>query len=179
MRKKVDDPRLMIKVCDLYYNQNASRQEIGQELGLSRPTIARLLDSAREQGLVRIEIPDLDTIAYWELEKKLEEKYGLRQVLVVDGSDDKDALESALGSSAARYLQYCRCIDGIYPSPHGIGITEGSGRAGNLRAISRWHGKTSDGTSCQQSGGEDVKVGRWNIYPIARTGESIQYTGAG
>ena len=33
MRKKVDDPRLMIKVCDLYYNQNASRQEIGQELG--------------------------------------------------------------------------------------------------------------------------------------------------
>ena len=35
MRKKVDDPRLMIKVCDLYYNQNASRQEIGQELGLS------------------------------------------------------------------------------------------------------------------------------------------------
>ena len=49
MRKKVDDPRLMIKVCDLYYNQNASRQEIGQELGLSRPTIARLLDSAREQ----------------------------------------------------------------------------------------------------------------------------------
>ena len=36
MRKKVDDPRLMIKVCDLYYNQNASRQEIGQELGVSR-----------------------------------------------------------------------------------------------------------------------------------------------
>ena len=77
MRKKVDDPRLMIKVCDLYYNQNASRQEIGQELGLSRPTIARLLDSAREQGLVRIKIPDLDTIAYWELEKKLEEKFGI------------------------------------------------------------------------------------------------------
>ena len=34
MRKKVDDPRLMIKVCDLYYNQNASRQEIGQELAI-------------------------------------------------------------------------------------------------------------------------------------------------
>ena len=120
MRKKVDDPRLMIKVCDLYYNQNASRQEIGQELGLSRPTIARLLDSAREQGLVRIEIPDLDTIAYWELEKKLEEKYGLRQVLVVDGSDDKDTLESALGSSAARYLQYVIKDDSI------VGVSMGS-----------------------------------------------------
>ena len=171
MRKKVDDPRLMIKVCDLYYNQNASRQEIGQELGLSRPTLARLLDSAREQGLVRIEIPDLDTIAYWELEKKLEERYGLRQVLVVDGSDDKDALESALGSSAARYLQYVIKDDSI------VGVSMGSTL--HLRAISRRHGKTPDGTSCQQSGGEDVKVGRWNIYPIARTGESIQHTGAG
>ena len=156
MRKKVDNPRLMIKVCDLYYNQNASRQEIGQELGLSRPTIARLLDSAREQGLVRIEIPDLDTIAYWELEKKLEEKYGLRQVLVVDGSDDKDTLESALGSSAARYLQYVIKDDSI------VGVSMGStlhhmvsalqkapAERVTYRAISRRHGKTSDGTSCQ------------------------------
>ena len=133
MRKKVDDPRLMIKVCDLYYNQNASRQEIGQELGLSRPTIARLLDSAREQGLVRIEIPDLDTIAYWELEKKLEEKYGLRQVLVVDGSDDKDTLESALGSSAARYLQYVIKDDSI------VGVSMGSTLHHMVSALQKAH----------------------------------------
>lgn len=120
MRKKIDDPRLMIKVCDLYYNQNASRQQIGKELELSRPTIARLLDSARELGIVQIQIPDLDTITFWELEKQLEEKFGLRQVLVVDGSKDKDELESALGSVAARYLQY------VIADGSTVGISMGS-----------------------------------------------------
>ena len=54
MKKVVDDPRLMIKVCDLYYNQDASQQQIGKQLGLSRPTVARLLASAREQQIVEI-----------------------------------------------------------------------------------------------------------------------------
>ena len=68
MKKVVDDPRLMIKVCDLYYNQDASQQQIGKQLGLSRPTVARLLASAREQQIVEIRIPGLDSIEYWELE---------------------------------------------------------------------------------------------------------------
>lgn len=106
MRKIVDDPRLMIKVCDLYYNQDASQQEIGKKLGLSRPTVARLLASAREQNIVQIKIPGLDTIEYWELEQKLERMYGLREALVVKCGDSGDDLEAALGSAAARYLQY-------------------------------------------------------------------------
>lgn len=106
MRKVVDDPRLMIKVCDLYYNQNISQQQISSVLGLSRPTIARLLTSAREQGIVQITIPNLDTIRYWELEQKLEKQYGLREVLVVESGETEDELEEALGRAAARYMQY-------------------------------------------------------------------------
>lgn len=106
MKKLVDDPRLMIKVCDLYYNQEASQQEIGKQLGLSRPTVARLLKAAREQNMVEIRIPGLDTIEYWELEKKLEQQYGLREVLVVDSGASEEDIETALGSAAAGYLQY-------------------------------------------------------------------------
>ncbi|MCI8582275.1 MAG: sugar-binding transcriptional regulator [Dorea sp.] len=106
MRKIVDDPRLMIKVCDLYYNQNASQQEIGKQLGLSRPTVARLLTSAREQNIVQIKIPGLDMIENWELEQKLERIYGLREVLVVSCKDLGEDLETALGNAAAGYLQY-------------------------------------------------------------------------
>lgn len=106
MKKLIDDPRLMIKVCDLYYNQEASQQQISKQLGLSRPTVARLLASAREQKIVEIRIPGLDTIEYWELEQKLEQQYGLREVLVVDSGDSEEDLETALGSAAAGYLQY-------------------------------------------------------------------------
>lgn len=28
MRKVIDDPRLMVRVCDLYYNQGISQQQI-------------------------------------------------------------------------------------------------------------------------------------------------------
>lgn len=120
MRKVVDDPRLMIKVCDLYYNQNVSQQQIGSELGLSRPTVARLLTSAREQGIVQITIPNLDTIQYWELEQKLEKLYGLREVLVVESGETEDELEGALGSAAARYMQY------IIKDGSTVGISMGS-----------------------------------------------------
>ncbi len=106
MKKIIDDARLMIKVCDLYYNQNASQQEIGKQLGLSRPTVARLLTSAREQNIVQIKIPGLDTIEHWELEQKLERLYGLREVLVVNCGDSGEDLETALGNAAAGYLQY-------------------------------------------------------------------------
>lgn len=106
MRKVVDDTRLMIKVCDLFYNHHASRQQICSELGLSRPTVARLLDAARKQGVVQIRIPDLDLIRHWELEQKLEERYGLKEALVVETGDSEEELETALGSAAARHLQY-------------------------------------------------------------------------
>ncbi|MCI9271110.1 MAG: sugar-binding transcriptional regulator [Dorea sp.] len=106
MKKVVDDPRLMIKVCDLYYNQDASQQQIGKQLGLSRPTVARLLASAREQQIVEIRIPGLETLEYWELEKKLEAQYGLREVLVVASGDSQEDTEKALGNAAAGYLQY-------------------------------------------------------------------------
>ena len=75
MRKVVDDVRLMVKVCDLYYNGNVSQQQIAAMLNLSRPTVSRLLVSAREKGIVQITVSNLDTIRYWEMERKLEDRY--------------------------------------------------------------------------------------------------------
>ena len=54
MRKVIDDPRLMVRVCDLYYNQGISQQQIAKDLNLSRPTVSRVLALAREQGIVKI-----------------------------------------------------------------------------------------------------------------------------
>ena len=67
MRKVIDDVHLMVKVCDLYYNQNISQQQIAKSLNLSRPTVSRLLSSAREQGIVQLSISNLDEIKYWEM----------------------------------------------------------------------------------------------------------------
>ena len=106
MRKVIDDAHLMVKVCDLYYNQNISQQQIAKSLNLSRPTVSRLLSSAREQGIVQLSISNLDEIKYWEMERRLEKEYRLRNVLIVDSAETEDDLKEVLGSAASRYLEY-------------------------------------------------------------------------
>ena len=106
MKKVIDDPRLMIRVCDLYYNKEASLQEIGSELGLSRPTINRLLASAKAAGIVRISIPALDSIRYWETEQKLASAWGLKEAVITDFHEDRGTLMRELGRAAAGYLRH-------------------------------------------------------------------------
>ncbi len=105
MKKVIDDVRLMIKICDMYYNQNVSQQQIAKMLNFSRPTVSRILASAREQGVVRIDISGLDAIKYWELERELEEKYHLDRVLVADAPPGEEERKNALGAVAGRYLE--------------------------------------------------------------------------
>lgn len=55
MRKIVDDMRLLVKCCSLYYRDNLGQEEICEILGVSRPTVSRLLKLGREKGIVKIE----------------------------------------------------------------------------------------------------------------------------
>ena len=120
MKKVVDNTRLMIKVCDLYYNQNISQQQIGRQLNLSRPTVSRLLSSARELGIVQIQIPNLEAVKYWEIERQIEDKYKLKDVMIVDVQYTHDQLLDQLGRAAASYLSY------VIKSDNKVGISMGS-----------------------------------------------------
>lgn len=111
MKKVVNDVRLMTKVCDLYYNQDIGQQQISNMLNISRPTISRLLSAAREQGIVKIQVSDLESIKYWELERQLMELYGLKDVIIVDSAPTHEEIQEALGRVAGRYLEH-RIKDG-------------------------------------------------------------------
>ena len=50
----------------MYYEQSASQQEIADRMGISRPSVSRLLQRARDLGIVRIEIvPPASMSASW------------------------------------------------------------------------------------------------------------------
>lgn len=53
-----DKRSLSIEAARLYYFSDYSQQEIAERLGVSRPTVSRLLQHAKEQGYVRISIVD-------------------------------------------------------------------------------------------------------------------------
>jgi DNA-binding transcriptional regulator LsrR (DeoR family) len=95
---------LTASVARRYYLDGKSKVEIADELGLSRFQIARLLDTARASGLVRIEIASHGAVDV-ELSSRLQETFALQHAIVVDVSDTNPASAlPELGKAAADLL---------------------------------------------------------------------------
>lgn len=104
MKKILGDTRLMLKCCVMYYENQMGQHEIAKKLGISRPTVSKLLKEAKERGYVRIEIVGPEEKNCYRLEKKLEEKFGLKEVIVVEDRHDAIFQKEELGSEVAKYL---------------------------------------------------------------------------
>lgn len=90
----------LVEAAKLYYEHQLSQQEISKKLGVSRPTISRLLQQARETGIVRIEIIDPSEIGT-RLEAALIKKFKLKKVAVVpNDTDDTKIIKKRLGKAA-------------------------------------------------------------------------------
>lgn len=110
MRKLVDDARLIFKCCCLYYQDGLGQQEICQRLGISRPTVSRMLNLGRERGIVRIELRNPDNEMFGQMERDLERIFHLQEVVIVQSSplqrEGKEAGRSRMdiGRAALRFL---------------------------------------------------------------------------
>ncbi len=114
---------LMAKVADLYYLRDMTQQEIAERLGISRPTVSRLLQRSRAEGVVRIEVIPPDGVHH-DLERELEQRFSLREAVVVTGQQEA-ATQQALGRAAADYL------DRLLKGGERIGVSWGT----TLRAV--------------------------------------------
>jgi DNA-binding transcriptional regulator LsrR (DeoR family) len=74
----------LIAAAELYYRDQLSQQEIGQRLGVSRSTVSRMLQLARDEGIVHIEIRRPSSPE--GLAEALRSALGLRRVVVVPAS---------------------------------------------------------------------------------------------
>lgn len=97
--------RLLSKVSSMYYDQEYNQQQIADRLHLSRPKISRLLKQAREMGIVQITVVK-PSESFIELESLLEDKYGLKEVIIVDAEsqDSEKTVKKQIGQEAATYL---------------------------------------------------------------------------
>jgi len=96
---------LLAQVSALYYKNRLTQSEIARRLGVSRPTISRLLKEANQEAIVEIHI-NFPIRRVATLENKLAERFSLRhaRVLATNPADQAQAL-SRLGILAARYLE--------------------------------------------------------------------------
>jgi deoxyribonucleoside regulator len=110
------DISLLVEVARLYYEGELNQQEIASKVGTSRPSISRLLQQARDEGIVRIEIND-PSQRNRLLEQTVKEKYHLKQVLIVPSEmNSEQKIKMRLGQAAARYLDevvFDGCVLGV------------------------------------------------------------------
>lgn len=71
----------IIRVAILYYEEGITQTQIAKTLNISRPTVATMLQEAREKGIVKISIQH-STSHLHELEQALVEKYNIKTVLI-------------------------------------------------------------------------------------------------
>lgn len=106
MKKIIDDARLIYKCCYLYYIEGKNQMDICRILGLSRTSVSRMLELGRKKGIVQIDVINPDEFNYGELEQKLQEKYHLKEVIVVDSDplDSKEKQREKLSEAAFSFL---------------------------------------------------------------------------
>ncbi|WP_438347444.1 sugar-binding transcriptional regulator [Paenibacillus sp. FA6] len=96
--------RLSIEAARLYYQSDYSQQQIATVLGLSRPTVSRLLQHAKDQGYVRIDIidprEDLNILA-----SELKKQYQLDTVqLCYSPLNDYEEIKKHISKKAAEFI---------------------------------------------------------------------------
>ena len=106
MRKLIDDVRLIFKCCSLYYQDGVGQKDICQILGISRPTVSRMLSAGKELGIVKIEIRNPDNLLYGKLERELEKLFNLQEVIVVPSSTlpESSLPNPEIGRAALKFM---------------------------------------------------------------------------
>ncbi|QWT22702.1 sugar-binding transcriptional regulator [Subtercola sp. PAMC28395] len=115
-----DDELLAVKAAELYYEDDKTQDEIGALLHLTRWKVGRLLNQAKQEGFIRIEIVH-PRARKLPLERELRARFGLIDAVVVPSSDsdDEPELRARVASGAAAYLTSLR------PAPRTLGVSWG------------------------------------------------------
>lgn len=115
-----DNLRMILKVCQLYYEENLSQKEISSQLGISRPQISRMLSSARNNNVVTIKInnPFQDET---KLERILMERYHLKDVLILNTGKAGE-----MGNEPEEFGRMAaECIDAYIMDHNRVGVMSG------------------------------------------------------
>jgi deoxyribonucleoside regulator len=123
------DELTVVRVAELYYDENKTQEEIGALLRITRWKVGRLLVQARDEGIVQIEIVH-PRARRFVIERDLCARFGLRDAVVVPSPTAEADVHARVSQAAADYLTALR------PVPRTLGISWGrtlNDVAGHLR----------------------------------------------
>ena len=89
----------LAKIARLYHLEDVGQRQIAERLNVSTASVSRALARARELGIVHITINESPAASHSRLEIAMERRFGLRECLLVDRSEQ---LEQTYGALAGR-----------------------------------------------------------------------------
>jgi len=97
--------RLILQIAEMYYLQNMTQQDIAKAVNMSRPSVSRYLEEARNRKLVEITIK-APLERNHDLAVKLQEKFGLLHCCVVNAGYSLDDPLKLVSGAAAEYIPH-------------------------------------------------------------------------
>lgn len=90
----------LIEVSKMYYCYGYSQKKIAEIMNLSRAYVCQLLDTAKREGIVEIQVKDYQVDEH-ELQKELERQYQLKKALIFKNQKFRSREEMFRGMSGA------------------------------------------------------------------------------
>lgn len=99
-----DEIKMITKISYMYYVQDEVQSKIAKKFNITRQMVSRLLQKAKDEGIVEININSpLKSVS--ALESELENKYGLKDAIVIqEDTISEEQLLQKLGMAAGEYF---------------------------------------------------------------------------
>ena len=94
---------LMVKAAWYYYFENLTQQAIADRLCISRMRVIKLLEAARQTGVIQFRLRS-DGVGMMEVSRRLMEKYHLKDVFIIPTPDAGAQPNEAVARAGAMYV---------------------------------------------------------------------------
>lgn len=94
---------LIVKTAWYYYIENMTQQKISDKLGISRMKVIKLLDKARQNGVIQFKISQ-ERSHHLQAEQELIKKWNLKDAFVVPSSPADTCANDTVAKAAAMYI---------------------------------------------------------------------------
>ncbi len=102
------DDRILARIAELYFIHGTSQYKIAEKFNFSKSKVCRVIKEAKDKGLIEFKIKNFDNRKI-ELEKKIEDRYGLKEAIVYFNSDiskgDEQLVFQKVGNLGAEYIE--------------------------------------------------------------------------
>ena len=94
---------LMTKAAWHYYFEGITQQQAAERMGITRMRIIKLLERARQMGIIRFTLRK-EGESRMQLERQLIERYGLTDAFIIPAASDPSMVNAGIATAASMYI---------------------------------------------------------------------------